>query len=194
MTAWIAFVEGSIDATVTRRVFDTVGLPLSSVTPCGGAPGLEARMPKLAAAARFQRVFVLRDLDRLDCVPTLLRSMQPNAPSGLVIRVAVRQVEAWLLADRDACARWIGVAAKDIARDVESLADAKDHLVSLAAKSKHRGFKNGFVPQASAASARVGPRYTAEVERFVRTRWDPERAARHSESLSRALRALRSAT
>ena len=61
-------------------------------------------MRQFCEIARYQPVLVITDLDRVACAATLIRGWTANdtLPVTLLLRVAVREVEAWLLADHDA--------------------------------------------------------------------------------------------
>ena len=65
---------------------------------------LKTRMRKFCEIARHQPVLVITDLDRVACAATLVRRWTANdtPPATLLLRVAVHEVEAWLLADHDA--------------------------------------------------------------------------------------------
>ena len=88
------------------------------------------------------------------------------------LRVAVRGVEAWLMADRQSFASFLGVAMRRIPRDPEQLADPKRAIVDLARESTRRAIRDGLVPS-EAVGVESAPAYTDEVIQYVRRRWSP---------------------
>jgi hypothetical protein len=100
--------------------------------------------------------------------------------------VAVREVEAWLLADRDQIARFLSVAVSRIPRSPDDLADPKRAVVDAARRSRARAIRDDIIPAARSGRA-VGPAYTARMTEFVMTEWRPEIAAGSSDSLARCL-------
>ena len=101
-------------------------------------------------------LLLLTDLDTEDCAPKLRydwlhgRTPHPN----LIFRVAVREVEAWLMADRDRFADHLGVAASRIPSAPETEANPKQAVFNAAARSKRRGIREGIPPS---GTRRVGP-------------------------------------
>ena len=69
-----------------------------------GSGYLKSRIPNFCQMASFQPVVVIADLDQVQCPSQLLADWlgQCERPDDLVIRVAVREVESWLLADHQA--------------------------------------------------------------------------------------------
>lgn len=104
------------------------------------------------------------------------------------MRIAVRETEAWLLADRTRAAQWLGVPEARIPSDVEALPDPKQALIELARGSRLARIRADVVPR---GSARIGPGYVDQVREFCRELWRPETAARSSPSLLRCLRHVR---
>jgi len=116
-------------------------------------------------------------------------SWLPQRPALMSLRVAVREVEAWLLADRTTLARFLQVSRDLVPRDPESLPDPKATLVSIARRSRSRPIREGLPPRPGSGRS-VGPLYVAQLSRFVTEHWDVEASADISQSLDRCLRAL----
>lgn len=186
-------VEGRTDEPIADRLIREAGMQPEPTFIGGGKRQLDSKLPGYNRAARHAAWFVLRDLDHDDagsCVPSLLDELLGAAPSaGMCFRLAVREVEAWLLADADGCARFFDVPATALPRDVESLPKPKQELVNLCRRSGSRHVVNGMVPRPGSRRA-VGESYTALVRDFVRSEWDPQRARHAAASLDRTLRAL----
>ena len=106
----------------------------------------------------------------------------PDPAPRMCFRIAVRAVEAWLLADRSNVARFLSVSIDLIDLHPERLTAPKSQLISIARRSRSRTIRMGIVP--SAGDSRViGPEYTALMSEFARERWDPQRAQARSPSL-----------
>ena len=137
---------------------------------------------------------VLVDLDHdADCAPLLLTSWLPNPASRMCFRVVVHALEAWLLADREHLARFLGVAIARIPRSPETVDDPKRTMVELARHSHRREMREDMVPRAASGRI-VGSAYTSRLIEFVGDAvdgWRPEVAATLSDSLDRCLRSLR---
>ena len=179
-------VEGIVDQAVVLKLFEASGVVSGTPYVCDGIGNLRQRLDGFNAGARYSPWFVLCDLDRHECAPEL-RSRLFGTPrtEGLELRVAVRAVEAWLMADRQSFATFLGIGVKRIPREPERVADPKHAVVELARESSKRAIREGLVPSA-AGGRRIGPAYTDEVVRYVRGRWSPSRALAASPSLARA--------
>ncbi len=154
---------------------------------------LKARLPDFIKACRGGVSFlVLTDLDSSPCPPDLLDDWLGAGPKpkNLLLRVAVREVEAWVLADREHFSRWLGVSEMELPADPEESHDPKADLLELAKKSKKRDLKAGLLPKKGAPS-KIGLEYNDLLCAFVSCEWDIENAARIAPSLERALRRLR---
>ncbi len=109
---------------------------------------LKRRIGDFKKAARGTPWLVLADLDMPECLPALIaeRFGSTKRQHNLLFQVAVRGVEAWLLADRAAFARFTGLKADLIQADVEGLPDPKAHLVDLVNGSRRRSLREAIVP------------------------------------------------
>lgn len=193
---WLtAVVEGTADRAALTRLFAWVGLPgCPTIHLTRGKNELDRKLAGLNQAARGSSWLVLRDLDRdADCAPELVRSLLPHPSPGMLLRIPVRALEAWLLADRPGMARFLGISESRIPEQPETLERPKRSLVDLARKSRKIALRKDMVPDPG-LSSEVGPAYSARIIEFVSRHWDPERAAVHSESLNRCLQRLRRLT
>lgn len=132
-------------------------------------------------------VLLLTDLDRATCPPALISDWLPaGSDPHLLFRIAVRQTESWLLADRDAFAHYLGISVSVIPGNPDVLPNSKTALLNLVRKSKHRQLRQDILP-ARGVSFPVGLGYNQRLSEFVRAYWDSRRAAAVSASLSRAV-------
>ncbi len=142
-------------------------------------------------AAQSIPFLILTDLDNSPCPPQMIKSWLdiPKHPN-LLFRIAVREVESWILADREAIAGFLGISEKKIPDDTDSLPDPKAFLIQLARKSKSRSLREELAPP-SGATSRQGPNYNNRIIAFIRDTWNADAASQHSRSLRRALERLR---
>jgi hypothetical protein len=140
-------------------------------------------------ARNGQAVLLLTDLDRAACPVGLVESWlgRHECPENLVFRVAVREIEAWLLADHDALRRLLGKTAR-LPPDPDTLPDPKRALLELA-KRAPRDVREDLVAVRGAVAAQ-GLGYNARLCALVEHHWSPERAAERSASLKRARRRI----
>jgi len=183
-------VEGDVDEAVVRKLIILAG---AEPGPTFGKTGKAAMREKISGynrAARHAPWFVLVDLDREAACPVpLLLTWLPKPATRMCFRVAVRQVEAWLLADAQEIAGFLGVARAAIPADPESLEDAKGVMVSLARRSRRRDIRTDMVPRTGSGRP-VGPAYSSRLLEYVEGHWRPASAAARSDSLRRAMQCL----
>jgi len=185
-----AAVEGIVDEAVVRRLIAHAGGTPGAVYGRQGKSLLRQRIAGYNNAAQRVPWIVLVDLDRdADCAPPLRNAWLPQPASHLCFRVAVREVESWLLADVERLADFLGVSRSRVPAQPESLNDPKETLVNLARTSRRRDIREDLVPRPE-GGRRVGPAYSSRLIEFVSGRWRPEIAARRAESLRRAIACL----
>ncbi len=193
MTFYYA-VEDALSASVAKRILSHVfgtELSMSSLGPQRGNQPLRAKIRNYSELAVRYPVIVLTDLDSTVCPPRLVQAWfgRTEIPSKLVFRVAVREIEAWVMADRHAFARFLGISPDLIVRNPETLADPKSELISVARGAK-RKVREMIVPE-SGSRAAIGREYNEALCEFVDNHWDPDAASNSAPSLSRALDRLR---
>ncbi len=159
-----------------------------SVGVCYGKQGygyIQKRISGFNYASRGVPYIVLTDLDRWEC-PARLRESWLKGPAGpnLLFRVAVHEVEAWLLADAPGAAHFLGVPRTLVPAQPDLLPDPKMELVNLARRSKFRRVREAIVPRRGSTAA-VGPDYNGQLVTFVQTAWNVDRASCNSDSLRR---------
>lgn len=186
-------VEGTLDEFVLRRVVQAVGGRLGRVYGRQGKGFLLTRLAGFNEAARLTPWIVLVDLDQdCDCAPACVARWLPDPAEGLHLRVAVRAIESWLLADRDTLAPYLGIGRSHFPDDPDGLDDPKAALVALARGSRRRAIARDMVPRQGSGRS-VGPRYTSRMIDYVTATeggWRPGVAASASDSLARTLARL----
>lgn len=183
----LASEDAVSEAVGQRLVEDTSSdLAVTQLLRRSGFGYLKSRMRNFCELARHTPVLLLTDLDTEQCPASLIEdwSRRDVIPKQLLFRVAVRQVESWLLADRDGIARLLKVGVRHLPRDPDALPDAKRFLLQLAQRAP-RAVREDLVAE-SGATAAQGLGYNAVLSNFVRSSWDPSRAVHRSNSLARA--------
>lgn len=192
-------VEDSLGEAVAEKIIASVGgLSVRFVFPKTGFGDLKKNIGKFNEIAKTSPLFLLTDLDNTDrCPPELIKAWLPGTRNErLLFRIAVVEVESWVLAHRQAFAEFLGIDVARVTQDPDSVPDPKQELVNLARKSRRKTLREALVPLEGGTS-RQGPDYNSRLGEFVKYDWAPEIAARSSDSLRRTLARvgeLRSAT
>jgi len=183
--AFSAAVEGPTDEAVLRRVVEHLGAILSPVYGKMGKLMLLRQLNSYNHAAQFRPWIVLVDLDRdADCAPPVRARWLPVPAPHMCFRIAVREVETWLLADRETLADFLGVAISRIPTRPENLDDPKEALVNVARSSRRRAIRVDMVPRPEGGRSE-GPAYTSRLIEYAQGPWRPDVAAQHADSLRR---------
>lgn len=108
-------------------------------------------------------------------------------PPQCIFRVAVREIESWIIADHEAWAAFIGIPAVNFSMQPDQLDNPKQHLLNVIRRKGKKKIHREMLPK---GTAHIGPRYNEILCNLVTSSWEPERAAMRSPSLERALKAL----
>ena len=180
-------VEGLVDEAVVLRVLVAVGGQPGFVYGKKGKQHLIARLNGYNEAAKRFPWLVLLDLDRdADCAPPMQAQWLPAPASQMCFRIAVRSIEAWLLADRSRIAQFLGIRQSLVTRLPDSLDDPKKEVVDLARRSPRSDIRHDLVPRRGSGRS-VGPAYSSRLVTYIRETWRPDEARDNSASLDRCL-------
>ncbi len=136
-------------------------------------------------AAKYLSFFILTDLDRYECPPTLIEDwVNFELNQNMIFRIAVREIEAWLLADTKGLSKFFRVSESNFPFNPESISDPKNTIIQLAGKSKLRRIREDIIPIGPGAS--IGPNYNGCLGEFVLSQWSIKNAMRKSKSLEKA--------
>jgi hypothetical protein len=189
-----AAVEGSIDEAALRKIVRTVGSDLGDVYGRNGKQFILKRIAGYNHSARYRHWVVLVDLDDdYPCAPEALADWLPAPAQLMEMRIAVREVESWLLADRDRISAFLDVAEGIVPGNPDELTDPKLELVNLARRSRSRAIRDDMVPDPRAGQSE-GPAYASRIIHFIadtNAGWRPIVAAQFSASLSRCIQGVR---
>src|SRR5580658_9308992 len=121
-----AAVEGVLDEAVLRRILVDLDLGLDRVFGQKGKTFLRERIAGFNHDARFRPWIVVVDLDRdAECAAALVADWLPQPAQLMCFRVAVRELESWLLADAEALAAFLGIRRALIPGGPDLLGDPK---------------------------------------------------------------------
>jgi hypothetical protein len=183
-------VEGVVDEAVVRVLLKHAGRITGAIYVQNGKPRLLAKLAGFNAAARFQPWLVLFDLNGdADCAPGFLGELAYQPARYMILRIAVRQIEAWLMADRERLARYLRISRDLIPRDPESELDPKQTMVNLARRSRDRHIRGDMVPTAQ-SGRKTGPNYAGRLIEFTTLEWRPAAASECADSLNRCIQRL----
>jgi len=151
---------------------------------------LKKLVPGLNVAAQRNTYLVLTDLDQNLC-PTEIISKWLRQPkhSNLIFRIAVREIESWILADRQEFGKFLGVSPDLIPVNTDEISDPKEFLINLARKSRKRELRESIVPPPK-STAKIGRDYNGPLISFVNNHWQVRLALENSPSLEKAMRVL----
>jgi hypothetical protein len=168
----------------------TIGLRLRK----GGVGYLRSKIANFRQMAQREHVLLLTDLDRQSCAPSLIASWIGNEPppAMLLFRVPVREIEAWLLADRSGMADLLGVSEASLPPEPDVLPDPKQVLLNAARRATRAVRSDLIAGRGALASQGLG--YNRVLSHYVETIWSIERATERSPSLRRTVNRLAALT
>ena len=184
----ILAIEDRLSDAVATKILEKFGIEIVKRIGFQGKSDLERKARELNRAANGITVFMLTDLDSpRDCPPRLVRSwIRGTLNPKFFFRVAVMEVESWVMADRIGFAGFLSVPLHRIPSPTDNILNPKEFLVSLARRSRKKAIREALIP-AQGATLSVGNEYNTLLSEFVQDHWDLERAASASPSLKRTL-------
>lgn len=186
-------VEGALDEYVGTRLIEHAGHQSGTVYGKKGWGWIRGKVSGFSKTSRSTGMNYLAIVDLAGppeaCAPTLVASWLPHCEPSCILRVAVNEIESWLLADDQGISRFLGVPRNRVGISPDVLDDPKQHLINLARRSRKQVAK-GIIPDSTLSSSE-GRLYTANLSEFIRDSWDIELAISHSPSLRGCLGRLR---
>ena len=199
----LSFVEDEPTQHVVRRIVDYLAgkVPRKVVLMdgypfvVGGYGQLKVKAKKWAEAAEHGSwMLVVTDMDTdkgltpndlgekwlgVDCLGML--------PPKFIFRIAVREIESWIMADREAFAKYLHVSEDNVTTTPDELSDPKLELFRIIReKCKALRFKRMLPTK----NQHVGIDYNVRMCEFVDKFWRIEKAMQVSPSLHRAVSRL----
>lgn len=191
-------VEDPLSRAIIRRLIrDLVGdIHLIELLPNqGGFSSMKLKFGEYCTLAQHHSVFILTDLDDAECAPRLRSEWANNVglakslPEKLYFRVAEKEVEAWLLADRNNLCDYLGIPY-DIIPEDEIFSNPKEFFLNCVKQHGDATAKYELLPE---GNARVGLGYNSYLTRFAAENWDFQGAAFRNLSLGRAVQRIAAA-
>lgn len=185
-------VEGYVDEAVGRRLLDVCGHEAGATYGKKGWTYIQQKVQAFDKSCAAQGLLTLVDsMDTgLDCAPSIIRAWIPRRSHKHIFRLVTREIESWILADREAIASFLGVSLAKIPHHPELLPDPKQALINLARGSRRKAIRDALVP-VQGYSASEGPLYSSEMGKFVAETWRPEEATANAASLEKCIARLR---
>ena len=184
-------VEGQTDLTVLTELLQSLDVHEIETYVKGGKTELLKGLDGYNKAARFAPWLVVLDLDQVvACAPDYVNSILPAPANGMMLRITVRSIEAWLIADREKMAKFLGIPVANFPANPDAEKNPKLLLIELVRrKCRGKQLRQDLLPDPKSGQA-VGPGYPGRISEFVQKHWRPEVAAQRSESLARCIHAL----
>lgn len=182
-------VEDILSEVVMGRLLEHAGYAgKTTFRIAGGNVQIKQNISKYKGTSRVARHIVLTDLDSYPCPPALLDAWNVGElPPTMLLRIAVREVEAWLLADRKGIASFLHAPVEKIPVLPETESDPKQTLFSLIRKSRKRRLVEEMVPK---PGAHIGPLYNERMCDFALNHWQIEAASENASSLCRNISSI----
>ena len=186
-------VEDSLSEAVVRVILEQSGRHYF-VSHCYGQVGsgyIRNKIRGFNNAAKGTPFLVLTDLDKSECPPGLIEEWLPEPKHpNLLFRIAVREVESWLLGHRSALSKFLGIQRGAIPHNnVDAIDNPKQLIINLARKSRYRSVREAIVPPFG-STAKVGPDYNGKLISFVKKHWKAPEAMCSSSSLKQSVQII----
>lgn len=140
-------------------------------------------------ARHVQPVICIADTDG-QCPVDLLKGWLDNhADTRFIFRLAVTEVESWLLADRKSLAKFFAVPIGKIPDHPDEISNPKREILALARRSRQRPIRTEVVSPFD--PHKPGSGYNLHLVQYVQTHWQALHAAEQSPSLARAILRIR---
>lgn len=159
MTAIYIATEDVLSEAVADRLIEeeNQGIYVSVRVRNQGSGYLKKNIRSFTEIAHKIPLLLITDLDRTECPATLIDDWcgKTVLPKTFLFRIAVREIEAWLLADRKGFSTFSGVPIDRIPNNPESLDDPKQTLLNIVKQYGKRSVKADIV-STSYSSAKIG--------------------------------------
>lgn len=186
-----ALVEGAVDEAVSTRLIAETGHVIGTVYGKRGFGYVREKIAAFNNSAHTVRYLALVDLmdTPFTCPPDVVSNWLPHPKGGMLFRVVVREIESWIMADRDGIAEFLGIRSTKVPSNPELESDPKQTLVNLARRSRRKSVRDELVPRPGSTAA-TGRLYSSALSRFVQTNWNVAKARACSPSLDRCMARL----
>ena len=184
-------VEGETDRIVLTELLHSRNFTDFEPYVMGGKGKLLKRLDNYNQAARFSPWLVVLDLDRdAACAPARVHSILPMPANNMILRIAVRSIESWLMADHESMAWFLSIPVREFPTNPDNRINPKQFLIDLVQQKCPSRQRRRLVEEMTGNRDLSGPGYRYWINRFAARHWRPEVAARRSDSLAGCIRAL----
>lgn len=182
-------IEGNLDEVVASALLQRAALTKGTVYGKRGWRYIRDKAQGFNNASVGYPILAIVDFMDTgeDCAPSIRQDWIQNQHENMLFRVAIPEIESWLLADQSGFADFLGIRRHLVPERPDTVADAKSQVMQLASRSRYRSRREAIVPKAG-YSSREGPLYTSELSIFVNNNWDIEAALVRSPSLQSAVK------
>lgn len=184
-------VEGDLDEAAALKLVEASDHTAGVCYGKHGCGYIRRKIQGFNQAARSLHCLTLVDFmdTGLGCPPEVVTNWLPHRRPRMILRVVVRELESWLIADRANLAHFLKVDINLVPRGPEQLNDPKRELINLARHSRNGRIRSALVPDRN-STAQVGKLYVSEMIRFISESWDVDVARTNAPSLDRCLASL----
>lgn len=193
MTKVDALVEGHLDAAVAARVLEHAGCVLGTVYGIKGIGYIRNKVQQFNEGLDETPLLTMVDYRDVrpasKCPAQVVQLWVPSRKPNHLFRCVVREMEAWLIGDREGLANFLGVSPARFELAPEKIRSPKNFLLDAISNSRRKRLVQEMV-RTSGSTLVEGPMYTAELTRFVHTEWDLTRAEANCPSLQSCVRRI----
>ncbi len=195
--------EDDVTKTIIQRLLNFCSNEYSIIAALPARGGkIKSLIENFNILSQTNPVVLLTDLDTYDCPPTLLNRWFGSTPrnSNFLVRVAIDEAEAWLMADREGFAKYFKVPVEKIPtsrllypRRPSNREMDFPYKSSLYLMREIIPFtsNNEFITTMVAVDGiSKGPEYNSTILPFINS-WNIDNACNHSTSLQRTVNRLR---
>lgn len=194
--SWINLVsEDLLGESIARKIIQKYAPNYQphSINKTGGKSAILKRLLEYNRLAKHLKFFILLDLDQEQCIVHFIKKCFKNKllKENLIFRVAVLEIESWILADSKGFSEYFKVPKEKLHDNPDKLKDPKRFLVNIIKKCcKEKSYRESIIPDKNSGAV-VGPAYNSAMIQFIEKKWSPKRAINVSTSLKRCIQAVK---
>lgn len=195
----VVICEDPVHEMILQGIFISLEINSASfqVLPMRGKTQIDKNIKRYAKASISKRIIILRDLDNdAPCAPHFRSKWlngideQTKTDKSFVSRLAVREGEAWLIADKDWCKTYLKIRESDLIKiKPESLSHPKEALLKLIDQGALRPRQKNDFLRRDGGNLHQATAYNDSLKAHMEN-WSAERARLNSHSLDRAIKAI----
>jgi hypothetical protein len=192
----LVVVEGALEVPASLKMLNALKIPTEGIVPINkrGRINFWRDVGRYNQAAQQGLVLGFTDLNHDPCPSGLIaKHLKQGKHRSFILRIAERELESWLMADATALAKYFRISVSLLPANPDAELDPKQTLINLARRSQWSKLKEDVVPE-QGSKGMVGKGYSTRMTEFIEKFWRPLEAQDKSESLRRALEAIKKAS